>query len=389
MKKRIVICCDGTWNRLDAEHPTNVTRLTRALLPADAEGVVQTSIHIDGVGAGRGTGALAQSLDTLLGGAFGSGLDERIAEAYRFLVLNYCPGDEIYVFGYSRGAYTARSLCGLIRNCGVLERRHAGRIGEAMALYRSPGAPPAPGERRKPDDPLSRGFRARYAAHVTTGTGEDDWRRAQGQPERDPPPVALGVHYVGVWDTVGQLGIPTGFSLANLFNASRRFHDTDLSSTVHAARHAVAIDERRGNFSPTLWRNIDRFAATGRHLEAWFPGDHGSVGGGGEVTGLATGALLWIVKGATELGLAVDPVELAAWEAEASYQAALVSSGRRRSRLAGRLISGRMIDRDGPGTFGGVSEPARRRWRADPMYRPRPLERLRSELDLWEEPAGA
>ena len=135
--KRIVIACDGTWNRLDAERQTNVAKLAEAVLPAGPDGVAQVVCHLDGVGSGRGTGRLARALDRALGGTMGFGLEATLAEAYRFLVFAYAPGDEIHLFGFSRGAYTARSLAGLIRNCGILERRHAEAIPLALALYRA------------------------------------------------------------------------------------------------------------------------------------------------------------------------------------------------------------------------------------------------------------
>lgn len=375
MKKRIVVCCDGTWNRLGGPKPTNVTRLAQAMLPCGADGVVQLCVHIDGVGAGRGTGAFAQAIDRALGGAFGIGLSDRIAEAYRFLVLNYRPGDEIYCFGYSRGAYMARSLSGMIRNCGVLERQHAGRIAEAFELYR------ATDDDRRPDGAASHAFRARFAPQVTTSDRELDWRRTNGVPERKPAPVPLGVHYIGVWDTVGALGIPQGLSLANLVNRRHQFHDMDLSSTVHAARHAIAIDERRSTFPSTPWKNIGDFAATGRHLEAWFPGNHGSVGGGGDVTGLSAGALLWVLEGARDLGLAVDETMLEDWRAEADPCAPLDADGRARLSVAGLALGGRKVYRSGPAAYAGVAEPARARWRSDKSYRPKPLSQFGGDLD--------
>ena len=263
--KRFVIASDGTWNRLDAPRPTNVAKLVQAVLPSDAKGVPQIVLHLDGVGAGRGTGAVAQRIDRVLGGAFGWGLNERIAEAYTFLVLNYAPGDEIFIFGYSRGAYTARSLAGMIRNCGILERRHAGRVADAMALYRLTGIP------KKPDDDASLTFRAEFAAHVTTGANELAWRKEHGYAEPVTPPVALGAQYIGVWDTVGALGIPEGLTVSRLLNRRYMFHDTNLSKSVRAARHAVAIDERRSTFPATPWTNLHEFAATGVHLESGSP----------------------------------------------------------------------------------------------------------------------
>ncbi len=191
--KRIVIASDGTWSRLDAPHPTNVAKLAQAVLPQAPDGVAQITCHLDGVGTGRGTGRLARGIDRMLGGLFGTGLTETIEEAYRFLVLTYAPGDEVYLFGFSRGAFSARSLAGLIRNCGILDRAHAAAIPEALALYwaRSPEA--------GPDSPAALAFRAAHAAQVTTGPGEAAWRAEHGLPEGVP----LQLAYLGVWDTVG------------------------------------------------------------------------------------------------------------------------------------------------------------------------------------------
>ena len=374
MKKRFVIACDGTWNRLDAPHPTNVAKLVQAVLPRDDKGVPQIVLHLDGVGAGRGTGAVAQRIDRVLGGAFGWGLDARIAEAYTILVLNYAPGDEIFIFGYSRGAYTARSLAGMIRNCGILERRHAGMVGRAMELYRLDDP-----LKKKPDDDASLSFRAKYSAHVTTGQNERAWRRRQpGYTEPQTPPVELGAQYIGVWDTVGALGIPEGLTVSRLLNTRYLFHNTELSRTVKAARHAVAIDERRRTFEPALWVNLHKFAGTGVHLEQWFPGEHGSVGGGGEVTGLSDGALVWVLEGAMEQGLALNAEMLTAWRKGADFRAPLSAVSRR--TLAGFFTGVVSKDRAGPGAVAGVSAPARERWRALD-YRPKPLTPLAAELD--------
>ena len=372
--KRFVIACDGTWNRLDAPRPTNVAKLVQAVLPSDAKGVPQIVVHLDGVGAGRGTGAVAQRIDRVLGGAFGWGLNERIAEAYTFLMLNYAPGDEIFIFGYSRGAYTARSLAGMIRNCGILERRHAGRVGDAMALYRLDD----PLE-KKPDDDASLTFRADFSAHVTTGKNERAWRKEHGYAEPMTPPVELGAQFIGVWGTVGALGIPEGLTLSSLLNEGYKFHDTKLSSTVKAARHAVAIDERRRTFEPALWKNLHEFAGTGVHLEQWFPGDHGSVGGGGEVSGLSDGALVWVLEGAQAQGLALNAGLLDAWRKGADFCAPLSAVGRR--TLAGIFTGVRRGDREGPGAVAGVAGPAGERWRKLADYRPKPLGHLAAELD--------
>jgi uncharacterized protein (DUF2235 family) len=277
--KRIVIACDGTWNRLDARYPTNVAKLAQAVLPEGPDGVAQVVCHLDGVGTGRGTGWVARATDRVLGGLIGEGLMATLEAAYRFLVFAYTPGDEVLLFGFSRGAFTARSLAGLIRNCGILERARAAAVPAAVALYRARTAASGP------DGEVARTFRALHAAHVTTGAGEAEWRAARGLPAGRP----LSLAYLGVWDTVGALGIPGHLALARLLNRGLAFHDTTLSGMVRSARHAVAIDERRRTFPPTLWDNLDAMnAAAGAvpYAQRWFPGDHGSVGGGSAVTAL-------------------------------------------------------------------------------------------------------
>jgi len=137
--KRIAIFCDGTWNRLAAPNPTHVARLARAVTPSAADGATQLVYYQQGVGTGRGTNGLARKMDKFLGGALGWGLDDNIVEAYRNLVFWYEPGDEIFVFGFSRGAYTARSLAGLIRTAGIPPRAHLPRLQEAVEIYRARG----------------------------------------------------------------------------------------------------------------------------------------------------------------------------------------------------------------------------------------------------------
>lgn len=360
--KRIVIACDGTWNRLDAENPTNVAKLAQAVLPTGTDGVPQVTCHLDGVGTGRGTGWLARGLDRILGGTLGLGLLATLAEAYRFLVLTYAPGDEILLFGFSRGAYTARSLAGLVRNCGILERDEAAAIPDALALYQSRTTETGP------DSDAALAFRARHAAHVTTGAGEAAWRAARGLPAGVP----LSLAYLGVWDTVGALGLPHHLALAGLVNRNLAFHDTTLSPLVRAARHAVAIDERRRTFPPTLWDNLETLNGTGagRYAQAWFPGDHGGVGGGTPCSALSDDALVWVAEGAIAAGLALDPEATAAWQHARDWRGPLTAAPRRFPRT---LLALDTADRPGPSRLADVAEAAIRRWRADPAYRPAPL----------------
>jgi len=378
MGKRLVVCCDGTWRRLEGASLTNIGRIACAVAPRDADGNPQLVAHVDGVGTGRGGGRLAKAFDRTIGGAFGSGLDDTLAEAYRFLVLNYEPGDEIVIFGYSRGAFTARSLAGLVRKCGVLTRENAKWIARALDFYRDAEI--------KPDAPESFDFRARHAPHVVVDTEEAAWRNTRLGGDWSGTQV-LTIAYVGVFDTVGALGVPSLFGETPLFSRRHRFHDLKLSSHVAAARHAVAIDERRRAFKPTLWANLATLngPASGRdapYQQRWFPGVHGAVGGGGTDTGLSSHALWWLLEGVPQLALCAGERARIADERNALGPLAPFP---RPDPLAEALRRAMERERCGPAAEDGtdaLSEAARERWRnAAPPYRPRTLRRLAPLLD--------
>ena len=270
MAKRIVICCDGTWNTPDANEgdalSTNVVKMAHAVKPRDDKGVDQVIFYDRGVGTSKGA-------DQLIGGAFGVGLSQNIEDAYRFLVDNYVEGDEMFLFGFSRGAYTARSLAGLIRNCGLLRKLHSDKFHSAYEIYRS----------RHPDDtpdgPKSVDFIKKFSRQIDK------------------------IKFIGVWDTVGALGVPGLFNFVGkeLF----QFHDVRLSKIVENAYHALALDERRQPFLPTLWEQSDD--AVGQTLEqVWFAGVHSNVGGGYSECGLSDVAFLWMARKAQACGLALD-----------------------------------------------------------------------------------
>lgn len=368
--KRIVICCDGTWNRLDGRRPTNVARLAKAVSPRSDDGAAQVTLHLDGVGAGRGVGPLSRAIDRLAGGLFGAGLMANVETAYRFLAFNYAPGDAIFLFGFSRGAFMARTIAGLIRNCGIPEPTRAGEIGAALALYRSRGA------EAHPDATAACAFRADFAPHLCVSDDDAAWRRRAGRPAGSP----LRIAYIGAWDTVGALGLPRGLALARWINSDLRFHDTRLSRGVLAARHAVAIDERRRAFPPTLWDNLDELnsgrTGPGTYEQRWFPGDHGAVGGGVEPR-LSNDALLWVAEGAKDHGLALDPKALAQWASERDCMAAIPGP----SGLAGTLLRLARADRAGPEQISELAPSALTRWRRDPGWRPGALERVAGDLD--------
>lgn len=263
--KRIIICADGTWNKPDQKDrgrrkPTNVVKIARAILPVDSDGVVQTTFYHPGVGTNWG-------LDKIAGGGFGLGLSANILDAYSFIVLNYVEGDEIFLFGFSRGAYTVRSLAGLLNEIGILPKNNAYFMPEAYSLY------------RKNVD----------LAALTK------FREEQGCM---PGPVK----YIGVWDTVGSLGIPIG--LFKSFNKRYEFHEVGLTENIRHAYHALAIDERRRPFKPSIWQLDPGSSQTLQQV--WFPGVHSNVGGGYEKDGLANAALHWIKGTARNHGLQLD-----------------------------------------------------------------------------------
>ncbi len=250
--KNIAIFCDGTWQHLDQRFPTNVAKLARAVAPAAADGSPQVICYDDGVGVSQGP---LDITGHLLGGAIGEGLDYKIASAYEFLCLNYQPGDRIFLFGFSRGAYTARSLAGCCAgrgSCGAKRQRDLrgdGALPHAPKEGRRAGRP---GEVRSGDEGLQ--DQRSYPSNVFT----DDRIYDPADPDSLTPPNqdCAWLQYVGVWDTVGSLGVPHTLPLATQVNARYDFYDTSLSRFVRSARHAVSLDERRETFEPTLWDNI-------------------------------------------------------------------------------------------------------------------------------------
>ncbi|SEQ65974.1 DUF2235 domain-containing protein [Thalassovita taeanensis] len=368
--KRIVFFCDGTWNRLDAGRPTHAVRLAQAVTPSAVDGRTQVVFYQQGVGTGRGSNMVARLTDRFLGGAFGWGLDDNIIDAYRHLVFCYEPGDEIFIFGFSRGAYTARSLAGLIRSAGIPPRDRIARINEAIAQYR------ARGPDTHPDSKASKRFRADFAPITATSQQDFDWRLAQGMDDTR----LLTLAYLGVWDTVGALGLPSFLGvLAKLINHKYTFHDAALSRSVRSARHAVAIDERRRLYPPTLWDNLDTLndGATDPeppYRQLWFPGNHGIVGGSGTVPQLSAGTADWIAEGARMAGLEFDRVLLRQLVGPADSAAPLPDT----LKKAGLFSLGGLLlrDRSGPARPSEVSINAADRVRAVSGYRPASLSRV-------------
>ena len=275
--KRLIVCCDGTWNRPDhSDHgvaaPTNVAKLSLALAEEDDAGNPQRLHYEAGVGTRR--------WEHVLGGGCGVGLSRNVKECYRFLIDNYAPGDKLYFFGFSRGAFTARSTVGLVRNSGILRPEHRHQIKAAYTLYRN---------RQKDSQP--------------SGIAAELFRRSYSHSE-------IYIEFVGVWDTVGALGIPIDGFRAPVLSRLWTFHDTTLSRYVLNAYHAIAIDERRQPFRPTLWVKKDD-AAKQTLEQVWFAGVHCDVGGGYREPELSEITLLWMAEKARACGLAFKPDHLA------------------------------------------------------------------------------
>ncbi len=267
--KKLIVCCDGTWN--EPGDDTNVVKMFRALLPSDADGHVQVVYYDAGVGSGALPG------EKLLAGVTGYGISRNIQEAYRFIANNYESDTRIYCFGFSRGAYTVRALGGLVRFAGLLTKTDLEKLPWVYALYRThPDERPHHRHYRQVEEILSR---VREAG-------------------RNP-----SIYFMGVWDTVGALGVPTPL----LGEISRKwwvgFFDVSADN-IDYAYHAIAIDERRGPFKPSIWSNA--WSGCRELKQVWFPGVHANVGGGYADSGLSDVAFGWMARMARERGLAFD-----------------------------------------------------------------------------------
>lgn len=378
--KRIAFCFDGTWNKLDAKYSTNVVITAESILPLARDDTAQLIYYDEGVGTGKS--------DYYRGGAFGMGLVENIDQAYRFLIFNYTAGDEIYIFGFSRGAYTARSFAGLIGTCGIPVRKNAGRVKEAIEKYKSRVSGSATSE-------IYLRFRSELCPEVCVSQAEWDWRK-ENIPDFDESKATIAsIRYLGVWDTVGALGIPASLTLLHWVNKKHLFHDTNLSAFVRSARHAVAIDEVRRDFAPTLWTNIEVLNTEAGHKgdyndapyqQVWFPGNHGSVGGGGERRGLSDQALDWILEGAKKCGLEFDHgPHSRIFELNPDYNEFLENSKHNGFFYWAMSRIMPLHRNSGQITLSEVNLSAKRRWKSKQEnqhpYRPAPLHLLSNDLD--------
>lgn len=327
--KRLCIFSDGSWSDAEKEVGTNIFTMAKAVKHTCKEMIPQLVFYDAGVGTG---GSVS---DAIKGGAFGEGIDRNIQELYWFLALNYTAGDEVYMFGYSRGAYTVRSLAGMIEHAGLVGRDHVDFVKEAYELYRS-------GVGSESD--AARAFRAAHGERIA-------------------------IKVVGCFDTVGALGLPEDLPWGLGLGRDRskyEFHDTRLGALVEHGIHALSIDETKRVYQPTRMQAHAR-ARAGQVTEKFLPGHHGGIGGGSRAElGLGRNALRFMLDELRRRGapLAIDEARLG--RARDIYAPPVARDSLADAAL--RLVTGSRVRE-----VGGVEwlhESAVRRWVRVEQWRP-------------------
>lgn len=284
MSKNIVICLDGTGNQFK-DRRSNVLTLFQMLERKPGEQIGYYDPGVGTMGDPSYKTPIARKINKVMGLAFGRGLRTNIIEAYTYLMENYEDGDKIFLFGFSRGAYTARALAAFIKDCGLFEKGAHNMIPYAMELFKK-GAPQGK-QAKKEFFMLRSSFRRTYGrkfAKKRAKAGDNPWS------------YQLRIHFLGLFDTVKSYGWVT--------NPVVLRNEMENRSILNV-RHALAIDERRVFFRQMHWTS-----SPGRDCkEVWFPGVHSDVGGGYSMqeSALAKVALEWMVEEACAKGLKVDP----------------------------------------------------------------------------------
>lgn len=305
MARKLVVCCDGTWNTPRTE--TNIYRTYRFL--RDRLGAQDQKLK-DGVVTARGRAGDSevilfydQGIGTnwftrLIGGGAGVGLSENVRDAYHFLGHNYEAGSDIYLFGFSRGAYTARSLCGFIKAAGLLAKPSTNDVWRAY-LDRYATEPAILARPSRVDN-----VRNWFVEQVGNAVG----RFAGPNVDTLPTHGNVRIKFVGVYDTVGALGVPIP-AAAHVNEPIVGFHNTTLGDTIEKAVQALAVDEKRGPYVPALWTQAANAAALAgqRVLQVWFPGVHSDVGGGYHDKGIGDHTWDFMMRQAADAGLVIDP----------------------------------------------------------------------------------
>ncbi|RIA85256.1 hypothetical protein C1645_879416 [Glomus cerebriforme] len=272
MTKNIVLMCDGTWNNPNSE--TNVNILYKELLEKDYE---QHVMYLDGIGIGE------LAFDFIIDGAIAVSLDKKIKEGYKYIINHYNPDDDIWLFGFSRGAYTARCIAGMIKNCGILKLDRDttpdqidNLVNVAYDIYRN-----------------------RDKIYHPEGSGSDNFKKSFSYPDTEKPIIK----FLGLWDTVGAYGLPA-YIIGEGFKYLE-FYDQTVPNIVNYACQALAIHERRSFFEPC---HIFPSSSSKTIIkETWFPGVHMEIGGGnflgfGGNERISKATLLWMIENITQVG---------------------------------------------------------------------------------------
>ncbi|MCJ1309426.1 hypothetical protein MMC25_003085 [Agyrium rufum] len=283
--KRIIVNCDGTWLDSDngsssskLEVPSNVTRISRAIKPLSRDKIPQVVFYQNGIGS-VGT----KSMRTVAG-ATGEGLSNNIREAYNFIGENYTSGDELFFIGFSRGAFTARSVAGFIGSVGILTKQGRPYLPVIFEDF----------EHRNDPDYVSKFPDLPFPNKPSVASKDYAFMLEEAGFTKLNVPIKA----VGVWETVGSLGIPRISWLEQLGLQRPRtkeynFYDTSLSNNIENAFQALALDEERASFSPAVWEKPVGNRTNLRQV--WFPGVHSNVGGGYDDQELADITLAWMI----------------------------------------------------------------------------------------------
>lgn len=283
--KNIVVCSDGTGNTANKNRGTNVFKLYEAVdIDPPPQGKPRQLVFYD-----DGVGTESLKFLRVIGGAFGYGLSRNVRQLYTAIARVYRPGDRIYLFGFSRGAFTVRSLAGWITGSGLV----AARIDEEAL----------------DEEALDEAVKASYKEYRENY--KRLWRQPAAATERGAAAVVLEngryqdvpIAFIGVWDTVDAVGLPFDELIPfwNAFVHPFKFPDQKLSPLVCRARHALSLDDERKTFHPLLWNEAGE--DTGRILQVWFAGVHSNVGGGYVRQGMSLVALKWMMDEAEQFGL--------------------------------------------------------------------------------------
>ncbi len=303
-KKNIILCADGTGNKGGYTPDSNVYKTYNGV---ELHGAAQISFYDNGVGTST------NKIWRALTGALGLGFERNVRDLYRFLAMHYSPGDDVYLFGFSRGAATVRAFLGFISTCGLVNGRHL------------------------PYDKLEEYTRDAFCAYRDS---KYNVQRANAFRDHPHSHGVIPIHFVGVWDTVSALGLPTwvdkiGF-VSKLFGAlfkladrlldyvwKHHFYKYELSNNILNACQALALDDARTSFWPMVW---DETNFDGEVEQVWFAGMHSNVGGGYERAGLANVALHWMLVRAEAKGLKFKPGFIDAQKEDANVTGRLYDS---------------------------------------------------------------